>query len=70
MVSNRGLTLVSDDNALAAAVDAVLGANPDLVAKIRGGKAGGGRLIGQVMKAMRGQADAARIRALILEKLG
>ncbi len=71
VIMQRGLTLVSDDNALAAAVDEALSANPDIVAKIRGGKAqAAGALIGQVMKAMRGQADAARIRALILEKLG
>jgi aspartyl-tRNA(Asn)/glutamyl-tRNA(Gln) amidotransferase subunit B len=49
----------------------VLSANPEIVAKIRAGKVqAAGALIGQVMKAMRGQADAARIRALILEKLG
>jgi len=67
----RGLALVSDDGALGAAVDAVLAANPDLVEKIRGGKVqAAGALIGQVMKAMAGQADAARVRELILERVG
>ncbi len=67
----RGLALVSDDGALGAAVDEVLAANPDLVEKIRGGKvAAAGALIGQVMKAMKGQADAARVRELILERVG
>jgi aspartyl-tRNA(Asn)/glutamyl-tRNA(Gln) amidotransferase subunit B len=71
VVTQRGLTLISDDNALSAAVDEALGANPDIVEKIRAGKVqAAGALIGQVMKAMRGQADAARVRALILEKLG
>src|SRR5829696_8949822 len=71
VVRQRGLTLVSDDKALAAAVDEALDANPDIVEKIRGGKAqAAGALIGQVMKAMRGQADAGRIRELILERLG
>jgi aspartyl-tRNA(Asn)/glutamyl-tRNA(Gln) amidotransferase subunit B len=71
VVTQRGLTLVSDDNALSVAVDEALGANPDIVEKIRAGKVqAAGALIGQVMKAMRGQADATRIRALILEKLG
>ena len=71
VVTQRGLTLVSDDNALSVAVDEALGANPDIVEKIRAGKIqAAGALIGQVMKAMRGQADAARVRALILEKLG
>ncbi len=71
VVAQRGLTLVSDDNALSAAVDEALGANPDIVEKIRAGKVqAAGALIGQVMKAMRGQADAGRIRELILERLG
>ena len=65
----RGLQLVSDDGALDAAVDAVLAANPDLVDKIRGGKAqAAGALIGQVMRSMQGQADAAKIRELIVAK--
>src|SRR5215218_3436769 len=71
VVTQRGLTLVSDDKALSVAVDEALAANPDIVEKIRAGKVqAAGALIGQVMKAMRGQGDAARIRALILQKLG
>jgi aspartyl-tRNA(Asn)/glutamyl-tRNA(Gln) amidotransferase subunit B len=71
VIVKRRLTLVSDNNALAAAVEDALNANPDIVEKIRGGKVqAAGALIGQVMKAMRGQADAGRIRELILEKLG
>jgi aspartyl-tRNA(Asn)/glutamyl-tRNA(Gln) amidotransferase subunit B len=71
VITKRGLTLVSDDKALADAVDEALDANPDIVEKIRGGKVqAAGALIGQVMKAMRGQADAGRIRELILERLG
>ena len=63
----RGLAMVSDDGALQAAVDEVIAANPDIVEKIRGGKEqAAGALIGQVMKAMKGQADAARVRELIL----
>ncbi|MFZ1287965.1 MAG: Asp-tRNA(Asn)/Glu-tRNA(Gln) amidotransferase subunit GatB [Candidatus Phosphoribacter sp.] len=66
----RGLALVSDDGALAAAVDLVLAANPQLVDKIRAGKVqAAGALIGQVMKAMTGQADAAKVRALILDRV-
>ena len=67
----RGLQLVEDDAALAAAVDAVIAANPAVADKVREGKvAAAGALIGQVMKAMKGQADAAKARELILEKLG
>ena len=67
----RGLELVQDDSALQAAVDTVVAANPDIVEKIRGGKVqAAGALIGQVMKEMRGQADAARARELILATVG
>jgi aspartyl-tRNA(Asn)/glutamyl-tRNA(Gln) amidotransferase subunit B len=67
----RGLRLNQDSGALEAAVDAVIAANPDVAEKIRDGKVqAAGALIGQVMKAMKGQADAAAARALILERLG
>ena len=66
----RGLELVQDDGALQAAVDEVIAQNADVAEKIRGGKVQAvGALIGQVMKKMRGQADAGRVRELILEKL-
>ena len=66
----RGLLLVSDDGALSVAVDAVIAANPDVADKVRDGKLqAAGALIGQVMKEMKGQADAAKIREIILEKL-
>jgi aspartyl-tRNA(Asn)/glutamyl-tRNA(Gln) amidotransferase subunit B len=70
VVEKRGLAVVSDDGALSAAVDGAIAANPDVADKIRDGKvAAAGALIGAVMKEMRGQADAARVRELILEKL-
>ncbi|HHU09012.1 MAG TPA: Asp-tRNA(Asn)/Glu-tRNA(Gln) amidotransferase subunit GatB [Intrasporangiaceae bacterium] len=66
----RGLELVQDTGAVEAAVDEVIAANPDIAAKIRDGKVQAvGALIGQVMKAMKGQADAAAVRELILGKL-
>ncbi|TNC35417.1 Asp-tRNA(Asn)/Glu-tRNA(Gln) amidotransferase subunit GatB [Mumia zhuanghuii] len=70
IVVARGLEVVSDDGALAAAVERAIEANPDVADKIRDGKvAAAGALIGAVMKEMRGQADAGRVRELILEKL-
>jgi aspartyl-tRNA(Asn)/glutamyl-tRNA(Gln) amidotransferase subunit B len=70
IVAARGLAIVSDDGALGAAVDNAIAANPDVADKIREGKvAAAGALIGAVMKEMRGQADAGRVRELILEKL-
>ena len=70
VVEQRGLVVVSDDGALSAAVDAAIAANPDVAERIRGGRVqAAGALIGAVMKEMKGQADAARVRELILEKL-
>jgi aspartyl-tRNA(Asn)/glutamyl-tRNA(Gln) amidotransferase subunit B len=66
----RGLEVVSDDGALLAAVDAALAAQPDVADKIRGGNLGPvGAIIGAVMKATRGQADAGRVRELVLERV-
>jgi aspartyl-tRNA(Asn)/glutamyl-tRNA(Gln) amidotransferase subunit B len=70
VVAARGLAIVSDEGALGEAVDRAIEANPDVADKIRDGKvAAAGALIGAVMKDMRGQADAGRVRELILEKL-
>ncbi|MDN4160507.1 Asp-tRNA(Asn)/Glu-tRNA(Gln) amidotransferase subunit GatB [Nocardioides abyssi] len=70
VVEKRGLAIVSDEGALSTAVDNAIAANPDVADKIRDGKvAAAGALIGAVMKEMRGQADAGRVRELILEKL-
>jgi len=70
VVASRGLAVVSDAGALSAAVDAAIAANPDVAERIRAGKVqAAGALIGEVMKQMRGQADAGRVRELILAKL-
>jgi aspartyl-tRNA(Asn)/glutamyl-tRNA(Gln) amidotransferase subunit B len=70
IVAARGLAIVSDEGALGAAVDNAIAANPEVADKIRDGKvAAAGALIGAVMKEMRGQADANRVRELILERL-
>ena len=71
VVEARGLAVVSDDAELGAVVDQAIADNPDVAEKIRGGKvAAAGKLVGDVMKATRGQADAGRARELILERLG
>ncbi len=71
IVAARGLAVVSDDSALLAAIDAALAEQPDVAEKIRGGKVqAAGAIVGSVMKATRGQADAAKVRALLLERLG
>jgi len=69
VVEKRGLKVVSDDAALIAAIDEALAAQPDVLAKIKDGKVqAAGAVIGAVMKAMKGQADAARVRELVLER--
>lgn len=69
VVAKRGLAVVSDEGALIAAIDQALAAQPDVLEKIRDGKVqAAGAVIGAVMQAMRGQADAARVRELILER--
>ena len=71
VVQARGLEVVSDEGALTSAVQEALDANPDVVEKIKGGKVkAAGALVGAVMKATRGQADAARVRELIMEMVG
>ncbi len=70
VVAARGLAVVSDDSALLAAIDEAIGANPDVADKVRSGKvAAAGVIVGAVMKATRGKADAARVRQLVLERL-
>jgi aspartyl-tRNA(Asn)/glutamyl-tRNA(Gln) amidotransferase subunit B len=70
VVAARGLAVVSDEGALTKAIDEAIAAHPDVAAKIRDGKvAAAGVLVGAVMKATRGQADASRVRELILGRL-
>jgi aspartyl-tRNA(Asn)/glutamyl-tRNA(Gln) amidotransferase subunit B len=70
VVQKRGLAVVSDDSALLAAIDEAITANPDVAEKVRSGKvAAAGVIVGAVMRATRGQADAARVRELVLERL-
>lgn len=70
VVAERNLHTVSDESALTAAVDAAIAAQPDVADKIRNGKvAAAGALVGAVMKATRGQADAPTVRKLILQRL-
>ena len=70
VIQAQGLAIVSDDDALTEVVDAAIAANPDIAAKVRDGKtAASGALVGQVMKATKGRADATRVRELILLRL-
>ena len=70
VVAGRNLAVVSDSGELAAAVDRAIEANPEVAGRIRDGHVqAAGALIGAVMKEMRGQADAAAVRELVMAKL-
>ena len=67
--SAAGWRSCRDEGALVAAVDEALAAQPDIAEKIRGGKvAAAGAIVGAVMKATKGQADAKRVRELVIER--
>ncbi|MCV7401459.1 Asp-tRNA(Asn)/Glu-tRNA(Gln) amidotransferase subunit GatB [Mycobacterium fragae] len=71
VMTARGLAVVRDDSLIQAAVDEALSANADIAEKIRGGKVqAAGAIVGAVMKATKGQADAARVRELVLKVCG
>ncbi len=70
IIADRGFRQISDTGVVGAAVDEVLEANPAAVADYRAGKAQAvGFLVGQVMKATRGQANAAVVQAAVRERL-
>lgn len=71
IVKTRGLEVVSDDGALTAAVEKAMAENPDVVEKVKGGKLKAiDALIGPVMKETRGQADAGKVKEIVLQTLG
>jgi aspartyl-tRNA(Asn)/glutamyl-tRNA(Gln) amidotransferase subunit B len=70
IVEAKGFRQISDSGALEALVDEVLAANPAAVADYRAGKPQAvGFLVGQVMKASRGQANAALVQATLRARL-
>jgi aspartyl-tRNA(Asn)/glutamyl-tRNA(Gln) amidotransferase subunit B len=71
VIAKRGFKVVSDDGALLAAIEKVCAVMPDVAEKVRGGHLpAAGALIGAVMKETKGQADAAKVRELLLGHLG
>ncbi|HUF23864.1 MAG TPA: Asp-tRNA(Asn)/Glu-tRNA(Gln) amidotransferase subunit GatB [Vicinamibacterales bacterium] len=70
IVEAAGLSRISDQSAIEALVDEVLAAHAGAVAEFRAGKTQTfGFLVGQVMKASKGRADAATVNALLRKKL-
>jgi aspartyl-tRNA(Asn)/glutamyl-tRNA(Gln) amidotransferase subunit B len=71
VIESRGLRVVSDESALMAAIERAIAAQPETAEKVRNGHIpAAGALIGAVMKETKGQADAARVRELLLGHLG
>ena len=67
---SEGLTQISDTDAVSAAVERAIADNPDPVRDYLGGKQQAmGFLVGQVMKATRGQANPRMASQLVREKL-
>jgi aspartyl-tRNA(Asn)/glutamyl-tRNA(Gln) amidotransferase subunit B len=70
VIASEGLAQISDQAALLAAVREVLAANPGPVAQYRAGKTKTfGFLVGQVMKATRGQGNPQVINDLLRKEL-
>ena len=71
VINKRGLKVVSDDSQLMKAIEDAIAAQPETAERVRGGNIpAAGALIGAVMKATGGQADAAKVRDLLLKHLG
>jgi len=71
VISARGIKVVNDDSALMVAIEKACAAQPETAEKVRAGHLpAAGALIGAIMKETKGQADAARVRELLLGHLG
>lgn len=71
VIASKGIKVVSDESALIAAIESAIAAQPETAEKVRNGHIpAAGALIGAVMKETKGQADAARVRELLLGLLG
>jgi aspartyl-tRNA(Asn)/glutamyl-tRNA(Gln) amidotransferase subunit B len=69
IVERLGLRQISDSSALGPIVDEVIAANPKAVEDYRAGKPVLGFFVGQVMKATRGQANAALVQEAVRARL-
>ncbi len=70
IVEARGMRQVTDTGAIAAAVDAIISANPDKVAQAKAKPTMLGWFVGQVMKQTGGKANPQAVNELLKEKLG
>jgi aspartyl-tRNA(Asn)/glutamyl-tRNA(Gln) amidotransferase subunit B len=75
VVEERGLAQVSDEGELASIVDEIIAAHPDVVAEYRAGddksrKKKRGFLMGEAMKATKGQGNPQLLNRLLDARLG
>jgi aspartyl-tRNA(Asn)/glutamyl-tRNA(Gln) amidotransferase subunit B len=70
LVEARGLRQVSDEAAIEAAVDAVIGANPERCAEVKAKPKAASWFVGQVMKATGGKANPQTVNAILRRRLG
>jgi len=70
IVESGGLRQISDEGSLATVIETVIAENPAAVADVRAGKAQAiGFLVGKVMQATRGQANAGVVQAALRTRL-
>lgn len=70
VVAKHGYQVMNDDSALEAAVDAALAADPQVAEKLKAGNMKPmGAIIGAVMRATRGQADAKAVSKIVMQKI-
>jgi aspartyl-tRNA(Asn)/glutamyl-tRNA(Gln) amidotransferase subunit B len=70
IVEKKGLTQIADADSLGPILDEVIGANPDVVEKIRGGKEQSiGFLVGEVMKQTKGRANPQLVTAELRRRI-
>ena len=70
IVDARGMSQMSDESAIEAAVDAVIAANPDKAAEARAKPKMASWFVGQVMKATQGKANPQSVNAILKRRLG
>lgn len=70
IIKAEGMGQVSDDGLLTKLVDEAIAANPDAVESFKKGKTQAlGAIVGAVMKQTKGQADAAKVNAIVMKKI-
>ena len=71
IIAHRGLKQISDEGAIERIVDAVIAANPAIVAEYKAGREKAfNSLVGKAMQATKGKANPAQVNAVLKKRLG